>query len=104
VAVRLAGGYSDDELGATLMRKAFNLKDGPLTDLARVKGEQQGMTDLFAGAMGFLKNPTSHRVGTFDKPEEAIALVLFASYLLHTVDSIKRRRIEDGDAAPASQP
>jgi uncharacterized protein (TIGR02391 family) len=90
VAVRQAGGYSDDDFGAQLMRKAFHPKDGALTDPARAAGEQQGMSDLFAGAMGFLKNPTSHRVGTFDKPEEAIALVLFASYLLHTVDSIRR--------------
>jgi uncharacterized protein (TIGR02391 family) len=90
VEVRRAGGYSDEDFGAPLMRKAFHPKNGALTDPARVSGEQQGMSDLFAGAMGFLKNPTSHRVGTFDKPEEAIALVLFASYLLHTVDSIKR--------------
>jgi uncharacterized protein (TIGR02391 family) len=92
IGVRRSGAYSEDDVGVSLMRRAFSLEGGPLTDKARVKAEQQGMSDLFADAMAFLKNPTSHRVGTFDKPEEAIALVLFASYLLHLLDSLNRQR------------
>jgi type III restriction enzyme len=38
--VREAGGYSDAEIGVDLMRKAFDPKGGPLTELAQEKGER----------------------------------------------------------------
>ena len=67
------------------MRKAFDLNGGPLLDVTVVQSEQQATSDVFAGAMGLFKNPTSHRMDTFDSAEQAVSLVLFANYLINLV-------------------
>jgi uncharacterized protein (TIGR02391 family) len=85
IAVRRAGGYEEGELGVKLMRKAFEVGKGPLTDKTLEQGEQQAQSDLFAGAIGAAKNPASHRDVEMSKPEAA-RLILFASYLLSIVD------------------
>src|SRR6185437_8584333 len=61
VAVRDAGGFAARDIGAALMRKAFDVKTGPLTDTAAEVGERQALSDLFAGAIGAYKNAQSHR-------------------------------------------
>lgn len=82
-----------DKLGVKLARAAFKPFDtrsgevGPLTERELEEGEQQGMMDLFAGALGALKNPHSHRVVLFRSPADAAAVVIFASQLLRIVDS-----------------
>ncbi len=68
------------------MRRAFDVSTGVLTDPSSVQIEKQAMSDLFAGAMGVFKNPTSHRLAAFNKPEDAVDLVMFANYLLRLVD------------------
>ena len=70
-------------VGSALMRKAFDLNGGPLLDAGVVLSEQQAISDVFAGAMGLFKNPTSHRLNAFDSPEDAVSLVLFANYLIN---------------------
>lgn len=85
VAVREACEYSDEIIGTKLMRKAFDVDEGPLSDLEVSKAERQAMSDLFAGAIGHAKNPQSHR----EKPvrlDEAVSLMMFASYLLQIVN------------------
>lgn len=90
VAVRAAGGYTDNDLGVKLMRQAFDPQNGPLTDLNVPSSERDGVAALFAGAIGFAKNPHSHRnVGTVD-PNEALELILFANHLLRIVASRAR--------------
>ena len=61
IGVRRAGGLSDSDLGTVLVRKAFDVNSGPLTDLSCLPAERQAMSDLFAGAIGLYKNPTRHR-------------------------------------------
>lgn len=96
IAVREATDI--EELGVTLARRAFKPKDdrtgevGPLTDDTAEKGEQHGMMDLFAGALGALKNPHSHRVVNFDSPADAAAVVMFGSQLLRIVENHRARR------------
>jgi uncharacterized protein (TIGR02391 family) len=85
IAVRTAGGYGDQQFGVDLMRKAFHVDNGPLRDPAAVPGERQALSDLFAGAIGYGKNPPSHR-HVEHKPEEAARLIVFASFLLDVVD------------------
>jgi uncharacterized protein (TIGR02391 family) len=85
VAVRSRGGFADTDLGTDLMRKAFHPETGRLTDGEAVAGERQARSDLFAGAIGSYKNPSSHRAVVMDS-EEAVELIMLASHLLHVVD------------------
>ena len=86
VAVREAGKFPGTSIGVPLMRAAFAPQTGPLTDTTLVPAEQQAMSDLFAGAIGLFKNPTSHRIAAIVKPEDAVALVFYADYLLRLVE------------------
>jgi uncharacterized protein (TIGR02391 family) len=83
--VRKAAELPLDLQAQQVMRTAFHPAGkggpGPLTDTNLPGSEQQGMSDLFTGAMGHAKNPPSHRdVKIFAK--DAARLILFASYLL----------------------
>ena len=53
------------------MRKAFDVKTGPLRDSTAETGERQALSDLFAGAIGAYKNAQSHRKVGLDDPDEA---------------------------------
>jgi uncharacterized protein (TIGR02391 family) len=83
--VRRVCGFPNQLVGSALMRKAFDVNTGPLRDGAAVASEQQAASDVFAGAMGFFKNPTSHRLNAFDSAEQTVSLVLFANYLINFV-------------------
>lgn len=96
VAVREASGFGAEDLGVNLMRKAFNIENGPLTDINAEKGERQARSDLFAGAMGSYKNSHSHRDVHLDNPDEAYELVMLANHLLRIVD--QRRAVSPPDS------
>ena len=86
VAVRKAGGYTDADLGTDLMRKAFHVDTGNLTDRNQHRAEKQARSDLFAGAIGSYKNPGSHRDVEITA-EEATEVIIVASHLLRIVHS-----------------
>ena len=89
VAVRDAGAFTTADRGVALMRRAFDVEDGPLTDTSSEKGERQALSDLFAGAIGSYKNPRSHRTVTIADPAEAVEMILLASHLLRIVATRK---------------
>ena len=86
IAVRKAGGYGEKDRGTDLMRKAFHVETGNLADPKKQTAEKQALSDLFAGAIGYLRNPVSHRDIDFTA-EEAAKVIILASYLLQIVDS-----------------
>ncbi|WP_411574869.1 TIGR02391 family protein [Streptomyces fradiae] len=95
VAVRDASGLDNSVLGTKLMRAAFQPAGGkpagPLTDQGAEGGEQEAMSNLFAGAIGAFKNPASHRTVHFDDPVEAAEIVQLADLLLRLVERARKR-------------
>jgi uncharacterized protein (TIGR02391 family) len=58
VAAREASGLSNDLLGVKLMRKAFDPKDGPLTDMQADDGEKErGAFRTFCRRNRFIQEP-----------------------------------------------
>lgn len=90
VRVRDLAGLPNDLIGVNLMRKAFNPGGGPLTDMAHDGGERQARADLFAGAIGSFKNPTSHRTVTYTDATEASEVIMLADLLMRILDSVER--------------
>ena len=98
VAVRNTAGYSNEDIGVKLMRKAFKPGAGPLCDESAEPAEQQAMADLFAGAIGAFKNPASHRTVKFEDPVEAAEIIQLADLLIRIV--ARTRSFEpDSDAS-----
>ncbi|MGH6848784.1 MAG: TIGR02391 family protein [Methylocella sp.] len=89
VAVRAAAGFTAADIDTKLMRKEFDVENGPLTDKATEQAERQARSDLFAGAIGSYKNPHSHRNVALDDPDEAAEIVMLANHVLRIVDSHK---------------
>jgi uncharacterized protein (TIGR02391 family) len=87
VAVRAAGNYKPTDIGVPLMRKAFDPKNGPLTDLNQPEAEREALCHLFAGAIGSYKNPHSHRTVALTDAREAQQQVMLATHLLNIVDA-----------------
>jgi uncharacterized protein (TIGR02391 family) len=92
VRVRELAVLPDELIGVTLMRQAFNPNGGPLTDPSHEGGERQARSDLFAGAIGSFKNPTSHRTVTYTDPTEASEVIMLADLLMRILDSIEGSR------------
>lgn len=85
--VRLKGKYAKTEKGVPLMRKAFNKDNGPLIDTEWTDAEKEAIVQLFAGAIGFIKNPSSHHMINIDK-EQALEMLNFAHYLLRILSKL----------------
>lgn len=86
VYVRDAAKLKPEDIGTSLMRKAFNRDNGALADKNLPEAEREAVANLFAGAIGTFKNPQSHRYAAVTSPEEAMEMIMIANYLLRTVD------------------
>jgi len=85
IRVRDVCGYTTDDHGAPMMRKAFAPNSGPLADRSLPTGEQEGVAHLFAGAIQYIRNATAHRPVDIH-PDEGVELLMFASHLLRIVN------------------
>lgn len=100
VEIRLRGAakLSPKDVGVDLARKAFHPDTGLLTDYNNPdRGERQSYSDLFAGALGTFKNPSSHRDVNYDDPVIATGLILHAHTLLQIIEQ-RRLNAEEVDA------
>ena len=86
IAVRETSGI-EGKVGVELVRAAFAYPDGPLTDPGMLKPEADALAHLFAGAIGYLKNPPSHRRVDEIDGKRTLRLILFASELLNIVEA-----------------
>lgn len=86
IHVRTLGKFGSDKFGTGLMRAAFG-KAGPLTPKEELEAEQQAISDLYSGAIGWFKNPRSHRMVGEIKMHTAVQLLMFASYLMEFAES-----------------
>jgi uncharacterized protein (TIGR02391 family) len=92
VRVRELTKASQSLLGVKLMQQAFSAEQGVLTDPEADPGEQVAMMELFKGAIGLFKNPTSHRPVDYDDPTLASEVILFADLLLRLLDRVEERQ------------
>ena len=69
------------------MRKAFG-NSGPLTPTHVPKAEQDSLTHLFAGAIGWFKNPLSHKHVGIGRVDYAAQTLMFASHLLYLAETM----------------
>ena len=86
VRVRKAAKLAPTDIGTALMRKAFEPAKGALADKQVPTAEQEAEAHLFAGAIGLLKNPSSHRVVDFTDPVAVAESIVFANMLLRIVE------------------
>lgn len=84
VRVRKKAGLTN-EYGRALMLKAFG-ETGPL--MVDNKEARNAARELFAGAISFCKNPSSHHEIQFENPREVVDLICFANQLLRIVDRL----------------
>jgi uncharacterized protein (TIGR02391 family) len=85
--VRELATAGNEEVGVKLMQKAFG-SGGSLRDKEADPGEAEAQMALFWGAIGFFKNPASHRRVHYEDATEASEAVLLADLLLRILDRV----------------
>jgi uncharacterized protein (TIGR02391 family) len=91
IRVRDLAGEPDSLVGVKLMKQAF--RDGGSLDIGDLEGgERLARMELFSGAIGVFKNPSSHRQVEFDDPTEASEAILLADLLLRVLDRVEADR------------
>jgi uncharacterized protein (TIGR02391 family) len=98
VQVRTRAGLANSLIGTKLMQEAFK-PQGPLWRAELDPGESVALMELFKGAIGLFKNPSSHRRVDFSDPTEAAEIVLLADLLLRLLNKIEEPQPDSQDAA-----
>ncbi len=94
IRVRKLGGFSPEDVGVPLMRKAFKEETGRLADKEQPIAEQQSVAHLFAGAIGLFKNRGSHRDVGLQDSVEVVGLITLADLLIKIAE--RRKPEENG--------
>lgn len=99
-AVRTAGVILEERLrdigriengsliGLALVNKIFGA-GGTLSNILGSEAKRQSYRDLYAGAVGTLRNPFAHRL-IDPEPEDGGALILFVNLLLRMLEDLRR--------------
>lgn len=88
--IRAKIGVDPSYSGRKLIDYAFNPSAGKLT-LGETKSEQEAFYFIFQGALGFLRNPPSHRLTEEESNIEAFEVICITDLLLRFVDKAKFR-------------
>lgn len=92
IRVRELSRLSDEDTGVPLIHKAFG-EAGPLSDPGLSQAERNAKRFLFAGAIGFFKNPLSHRQIDYDDPTSASEVIFLADLLMGLLDHIEEMKL-----------
>lgn len=87
IEVRRASDAAQDKIGYDLMTEAFKPHQGPLQNRDAPEAEQLRLRELFTGAIGYFKNPASHRRVTYADPIEVADIIRLADLMLRIVRS-----------------
>lgn len=90
IRVRDISGADPSLIGVKLMRKSFG-EEGKLAVPDLDPGERIGIMELFAGAIGTFKNPSSHRQVDYSDSTEALEVILLADLLMRLLDRVEKR-------------
>lgn len=82
--MRKKSGFKTD-YGRGLMLKAFG-ETGPL--MASDNEGRKAAREMFAGAISFCKNPSSHHEIDFNNSREVVDMISFANQLLRILDRL----------------
>jgi uncharacterized protein (TIGR02391 family) len=92
IRLRELADAPDSDVGVALARRALHPDTGVLTDQTADRGEREALGHLFAGALGFFKNPSSHRQIDLADPTEAAEIILLSDLLLRLLDRREAER------------
>jgi len=88
--IRAKIGVDPSYSGRKLIDCAFNPNTGKLT-LGETKSEREAFYFIFQGALGFLRNPPSHRLTEHESDVETFEIICMVDLLLRIVDKAKLR-------------
>jgi uncharacterized protein (TIGR02391 family) len=84
--VRNKAGLDASDVGETLMTRALHPVTGKLViPSCEVQHEQEGVYNLFKGAIAFFKNPISHRTVNYEDRLVVVEIIAFADLLLKII-------------------
>jgi hypothetical protein len=78
-------GIGQDVIGVKVMNAAF-IGTPPILELSANDGEQRAAHQLYSGVIGFIRNPSHHRIEALER-ERTLQILAFIDYLLHLVES-----------------
>lgn len=83
--IRSKANLLPTDIGTRLIDKAFNPQN-PLIEVSQIPAEQESAHFLFRGAIGYFKNPRSHRSPQASDPIFSFECLALASLLLSILD------------------
>lgn len=90
--VRNKAGLGPSDIGEQLMTKALHHSTGKLIiPSCKLPHEQEGVYNLFKGAIALFKNPSSHRTVNYDDRLAVIQIIAFADLLLKLISTAELR-------------
>ena len=104
--IRNKTAAGDEQVGVRLIRSAFHPETGPLKDASLPRSEREAFANYLAGAVGYYKNPCSHRdiemdfLAAFERLVVASDLLKIIERAGHSADGGITRRYNSRPLGP----